>query len=340
MGIELFASFFIYIIAFTVVNYRQRLFFVYLPILVFIFSAQFTDRFGITKYKVTEAIIHFPMFLIGTIFADMECYPKGQRPLDSLRDLNLGLSILRNVLLLAILLCYGAYPGDSTLHQMPYTGHETFFQVVTFNFNMPKELCLYMAGIAGMILALTSEATQWLLGTAVFQFFGAISYSLYLIHCLIINWLQYETTKYMVYNDDIPFNHAAGYSFLAYTPVLILVSWLLTITSDEPAKDLANELDQASRLKRNKAAKPIRRDIDAGDFPPDEDEIPEELVCPTTLWASSKVKLLGFLAWFALIAIITESTLSYEDNRDRIYSEGDPLPYEKHKREDMNDFQA
>jgi len=47
----------------------------------------------------------------------------------------------------------------------------------------------------------------------------------------------------MVYNDDIPFNHAAGYSFLAYTPVLILVSWLLTITSDEPAKDLANELD-------------------------------------------------------------------------------------------------
>ena len=39
LGIELFASFFIYIIALTVVNFRQRLFFVYIPIMTFIFAA-------------------------------------------------------------------------------------------------------------------------------------------------------------------------------------------------------------------------------------------------------------------------------------------------------------
>lgn len=108
-----------------------------------------------------------------------------------------------------------------------------------------------MAGLAGMILALTSEATQWLLSTSFLQFFGGISYSLYLVHCLFIQWLQFESIKYMVFENEIPFNHAAGYTFLVYTPFLILVSWLLQISVDLPSKDLANEVDQASRLKRN-----------------------------------------------------------------------------------------
>ena len=38
LGIELLASFFIYLIAFTVVNYRMRLFLVYVPICVILFT--------------------------------------------------------------------------------------------------------------------------------------------------------------------------------------------------------------------------------------------------------------------------------------------------------------
>lgn len=63
-----------------------------------------------------------------------------------------------------------------------------------------------------------------------------------------------------MYEDDVPFNHAAGYAFLVYTPILILLSWILMLAVDNPAKDLANEVDQASRLKRNdkpKENKPV-----------------------------------------------------------------------------------
>lgn len=99
------------------------------------------------------------MFLIGTFIADAECYPKGQRPLDIFRDLNWPLSILRNVVLLAIFLIWGSYPGESTLKRITADGHEGFFAAVTFNFNLPKEVALYLAGVAGFLLALTSEVT-------------------------------------------------------------------------------------------------------------------------------------------------------------------------------------
>lgn len=57
-----------------------------------------------------------------------------------------------------------------------------------------------------------------------------------------------------------------------------------------------------------------------------------------TLWQSSKFKLIGFVSWLLIVVIVTESVLSYNGNRDRIYSEGSALPYEKIEREDNNDF--
>ena len=77
LGIELFASFFIYLIALTIVNYRQRLFFVYMPVMIFIFAARICDRLLITEYKLGKGVLHFPMFLIGMLIADAECYPSG-----------------------------------------------------------------------------------------------------------------------------------------------------------------------------------------------------------------------------------------------------------------------
>ena len=77
LGIELFASFFIYLIAFTVVHYRMRLFFVYIPVATFLGIIQMTNDFLLTEYKITKGMTHFPMFLVGVWLADSECYPKG-----------------------------------------------------------------------------------------------------------------------------------------------------------------------------------------------------------------------------------------------------------------------
>lgn len=60
----------------------------------------------------------------------------------------------------------------------------------------------------------------------------------------------------------MPFSHAAGYSFAIYTVPLILISWALQVLVDNPSKDLANEVDQASRLERKK---PPKKDSEQGD---------------------------------------------------------------------------
>ena len=89
------------------------------------------------------------------------------------------------------------------------------------------------------------------------------------------------------------------------------------------------EVDQATRLER----KPLQKNDENED-----EDVHEELKCAVTLWRSSKFKLIGFISWLAVVVIVTEVTLSFNGNRDRIYAEGVPLPYEKINREDNNDF--
>jgi hypothetical protein len=44
--------------------------------------------------------------------------------------------------------------------------------------------------------------------------------------------------------------NAKFYVFLIYTPVLILVSWLLEMGVDTPAKNFSAEVDIAARIQR------------------------------------------------------------------------------------------
>ena len=66
---------------------------------------------------------------------------------------------------------------------------------------------------------------------------------LYLIHCLIINWPQYELVKYWCKEQGFVYNEACLWVFLIFTPVLILISWLLEMGVDTPSKNFANEVD-------------------------------------------------------------------------------------------------
>tara|TARA_B110000285_G_scaffold47200_1_gene53197 strand:+ start:268 stop:429 length:162 start_codon:yes stop_codon:yes gene_type:complete len=50
------------------------------------------------------------------------------------------------------------------------------------------------------------------------------------------------------------------YSWLIYTPVLILVAWLLTVLVDNPAKDFAYEVDVMARHQRPPPPKDVSKE--------------------------------------------------------------------------------
>jgi len=55
--------------------------------------------------------------------------------------------------------------------------------------------------------------------------------------------------------DDIDANLAILYVFLIYTPILILVSWILEMLVDTPSKNFAYEVDVQYRIHRPPAPK-------------------------------------------------------------------------------------
>lgn len=51
-------------------------------------------------------------------------------------------------------------------------------------------------------------------------------------------------------NKDLKYKTAVGIAFIVFTPVLILVSWILQILVDDPYKDFAYEVDIVSRIEK------------------------------------------------------------------------------------------
>lgn len=83
---------------------------------------------------------------------------------------------------------------------------------------------------------------------------GKISFALYLVHELFTEWAIVDTYYFFV-GKGINQNLAVLYAWLIFTPILIVVAWLLTILVDGPAKDFAYEVDIISRVERPPAPK-------------------------------------------------------------------------------------
>jgi len=135
------------------------------------------------------------------------------------------------------------------------------------------------------------------------QFLGKISYMLYLIHCLFTEWAQTELCTYFEDNKGLSQGEARICVFVIFTPVLILVSWLLEWAVDTPAKNFANEVDQAERIERPKTEK--------------EEDRPKCWKFCVYSW-----KVWALFGWFMFILITTEVYGSFNDNKERIEAEG------------------
>lgn len=76
-----------------------------------------------------------------------------------------------------------------------------------------------------------------------------------MIHTLIIEWAQIDTAKAFVASGSSK-PMAALYSFLIYTPFLILFAWLLEWAVDTPSKNFAGAIDIETRLEPARDKKP------------------------------------------------------------------------------------
>ena len=103
---------------------------------------------------------------------------------------------------------------------------------------------------------------------------GRISYMLYLIHELFVEWCMidfyghyrrrdrplhredtFDQQNDLMSDDQIPHEVLVLYNFLIFTPLLILTAWLLTWLVDTPSKDFSYELDIELRMFKPKAKK-------------------------------------------------------------------------------------
>jgi len=71
LSVEMWATFLIYLVAFTGHQYRGRFFF-YLGIIVFFMSMDSLGYFNLVSYAVSRPVKQIPYFIIGVAFSDME----------------------------------------------------------------------------------------------------------------------------------------------------------------------------------------------------------------------------------------------------------------------------
>jgi len=96
-------------------------------------------------------------------------------------------------------------------------------------------------------------------------------------------------------------------AFVIFTPVLILLSWLLLILVDDPFKDFAYEVDIVSRVNR-----PPAKSNAAGQsrgLIPEEDGDADFQKFIKNSW-----KVFGLTLYFVCLFIITESYQAYANN--------------------------
>ena len=73
-----------------------------------------------------------------------------------------------------------------------------YWRYVTIDNHIDKQIGMYFARLAVVLLALTSEVTSCVLGSGIIQFFGKISYMFYLVHELVLQWPQTDFVSIMV----------------------------------------------------------------------------------------------------------------------------------------------
>jgi len=208
---------------------------------------------------------------------------------------------------LVLFLFYGSNTNEHEVNC--YTAYDEqcpFYKAITFDNFIQPMACQYIGAISIMVLCLISDVAQWILNSFPMQFLGKVSYTLYLIHELFIVWLQRDTYNVLLDNGVGP-EIGLVYIILIYTPLLLLVSWVLEITVDTPAKKFSNEFDIQTRKKRPPPPKT---------FTDDSEEIIDQ-ADHYSCWSFCKRiwPIFAMIAWLLFVLVTTEVFIRFHENR-------------------------
>lgn len=114
-----------------------------------------------------------------------------------------------------------------------------------------------------------------------------------------------ELQKYWV-DQGNDYDYAAYWVFLIFTPVLIILSWLMTMGIDTPAKNLAQDLDMNCRIQKPKPRKgaPPVETLGWGEF----------FLKKWQVWALT--------IYLLSVFVVTETYQSFNGNRERMVADG------------------
>ena len=112
----------------------------------------------------------------------------------------------------------------------------------------------------------------------------------------------------MAKDKGMKYKTAIGISFIIFTPILILVSWILQILVDDPYKDFAYEVDIVARKEKpnNKSKSGVQ------------EEVKEEDDRWFTDFLRKNMKFFGLMMYFLSLYIITESYSAYSNKESDI----------------------
>ena len=142
---------------------------------------------------------------------------------------------------------------------------------MTFAYFISNTVGVTIAALALFFLVLTSPALMWLLSSPPFSFLGRISFSLFLLHPLVVQWMAFEFAGSKK-NPEDPDSYSNGiiWAFIIFTPLLILLSWLFEFAVDSPLKELVHQIDESlawfenpKRLKKLAAEKEKQEEEEA-----------------------------------------------------------------------------
>jgi hypothetical protein len=108
-----------------------------------------------------------------------------------------------------------------------------------------------------------------------------------------------DTNDYLVDELKYPEGDAFIMIFLFYTPLVLLVSWILEVIVDRPSKEFAGEFDRQIRRKR---PRPMPTKNEDGELVvPNEEEYYSLSEFSKRIWP-----IYAFVAWLLLVFIFTE----------------------------------